>query len=495
MAREFSKSPEIDWRTGAWLAAAVALSMVVYLLAAAATYRPGFPLDDAWIHQTYARNLATHGEWAFYPGQPSGGSTAPLWSALLAAGHALGLSPFLWTHLLGGVCVWLLSLVCESSARKIIPGYQPRLPWVGLLFAFEWHLVWAAASGMETILHALLLTSVLGFLLAGVRRYVLFGLLVGLSVWVRPDGITLMGPLGLLILIENRHWRAALGAVSRLSLGFGTLFIFYLLFNLWVAGTPWPTTFYAKQAEYAELLLRPFTGRLMEQLVLPLVGVGVALFPGMVGWVVRAARKQDWAVIAVLLWFLGYLGLYAWRLPVTYQHGRYIIPAMPILFFLGLVGYLHWLRSSSRARYQWTINTLIKATTVSVLVSFWLLGARAYAQDVSIIESEMVDTAQWVAANLPAEALIAAHDIGALGYFAQRPLVDLAGLVTPDVIPFIRDEAQLSAYMAGKDVDYLVIFPDWYPELTTRYRLVHTTGAIYAPALGGENMAIYAVKP
>lgn len=495
MAREFSKSPEIDWRTGAWLAAAVALSMVVYLLAAAATYRSGFPLDDAWIHQTYARNLATHGEWAFYPGQPSGGSTAPLWSALLAAGHALGLSPFLWTHLLGGVCVWLLSLVCESSARKIIPGYQPRLPWVGLLFAFEWHLVWAAASGMETILHALLLTSVLGFLLAGVRRYVLFGLLVGLSVWVRPDGITLMGPLGLLILIENRHWRAALGAVSRLSLGFGTLFIFYLLFNLWVAGTPWPTTFYAKQAEYAELLLRPFTGRLMEQLVLPLVGVGVALFPGMVGWVVRAARKQDWAVIAVLLWFLGYLGLYAWRLPVTYQHGRYIIPAMPILFFLGLVGYLHWLRSSSRARYQWTINTLIKATTVCVLVSFWLLGARAYAQDVSIIESEMVDTAQWVAANLPAEALIAAHDIGALGYFAQRPLVDLAGLVTPDVIPFIRDEAQLSAYMAGKDVDYLVIFPDWYPELTTRYRLVHTTGAIYAPALGGENMAIYAVKP
>jgi hypothetical protein len=25
---------------------------------------------------------------------------------------------------------------------------------------------------------------------------------------------------------------------------------------------------------------------------------------------------------------IGYLGLYAWRLPVIYQHGRYVIPAM-----------------------------------------------------------------------------------------------------------------------------------------------------------------------
>lgn len=495
MAREFSKSPETDWRVAAWLAAAVLVSMTVYLLVAAATYRPGFPLDDAWIHQTYARNLAVFGEWAFYPGQPSGGSTAPLWSALLSVGYVLGLPHFLWTHLLGGICLWLLALVCEITARKIIPGYQPRLPWVGLFFAFEWRLVWAAASGMETILHALLIITVFGLLLAGVRRYALFGLLVGISVWVRPDGVTLLGPLGLLILVENRTWRGVLGAASRLSVGLGVLVIFYLLFNLWVAGTPWPNTFYAKQAEYAELLSRPLIERLAEQFVLPMVGAGVILMPGVVGWVARAVRQKDWATLAALLWFLGYLALYALRLPVTYQHGRYIIPAMPILFFLGLLGYLHWFRSPTRTRFRWALGAIIKSTTVSVLVLFWLLGARAYAQGVAVIESEMVDTAHWVASNLPADALIAAHDIGALGYFTQRPLVDLAGLVTPEVIPFIRDETQLAAYMAQKEVDYLITFPDWYPILTSRYRLVRTTEGIHSPALGGENMAVYALKP
>ncbi len=52
----------------ALLALLTALSVTGYLLASAMLYRLGFPLDDAWIHQTYARNLALHGEWAFLPG-------------------------------------------------------------------------------------------------------------------------------------------------------------------------------------------------------------------------------------------------------------------------------------------------------------------------------------------------------------------------------------------------------------------------------------------
>ncbi len=55
-------------------------------------FRPGFPLDDAWIHQTYARNLALLAEWAFIPGQLSAGSTSPLWTILLAPGTWIGLA-------------------------------------------------------------------------------------------------------------------------------------------------------------------------------------------------------------------------------------------------------------------------------------------------------------------------------------------------------------------------------------------------------------------
>ena len=47
---------------------------------------PGFPLDDAWIHLHFARNLAEGAGFAYNPGEPVAGSTAPLWTLLLGAG-------------------------------------------------------------------------------------------------------------------------------------------------------------------------------------------------------------------------------------------------------------------------------------------------------------------------------------------------------------------------------------------------------------------------
>ncbi len=52
-------------------------------------------------------------------------------------------------------------------------------------------------------------------------------------------------------------------------------------------------------------------------------------------------------------------------------------------------------------------------------------------------------TSLWVHAHTDSADLIAAHDIGALGYFGGRPILDLAGLVNPEVIPFIRDQEKL----------------------------------------------------
>ena len=127
----------------------------------------------------------------------------------------------------------------------------------------------------------------------------------------------------------------------------------------------------------------------------------------------------------------------------------------------------------------------------AVLIIFWGKGAFTYAQDVAVIESEMVATAKWVSVNVPPGALVAAHDIGALGYFGKHELVDLAGLISPEVIPFLRDENHLATYITSRGVSYLVVFPDWYPTLTSHLRPVFTTGAPYAPAQGGTNMAVY----
>ncbi len=484
--------PERGLRRSTFILAGLSFSSVlVYLLFSRYFYRIGFPLDDAWIHQTYARNLALRGEWAFLPGQPSGGSTSPLWSALLVLGYWLGLDPFGWTYLLGAGLLLGLALMVESALRQILPSYRSPFPWAGAAISLEWHLVWAAGSGMETMLHAMLVTAILLLLMRAKKSYLLSGLLIGFCTWARPDGLTLLGPLLLTFILAESRALIRLRGFLDVCLGFGILFVPYLLFNLMMAGSPWPSTFYAKQAEYAALQEIPFLERFASLSIQPLVGMGLALLPGALLWVVSASRRRDWGSLACIAWLVGYLFLYAWRLPVTYQHGRYIIPAMPIFFTFGLAGMLDYFSRPNPSRLRWMMQTFWRVAVGVIALAFWVRGAGAYAQDVAVIESEMVAAAQWVAENLPSGTLVAAHDIGALGYYGGHDLVDLAGLVSPDVIPFIRDEIRLAAYLDERGVQYLVAFPDWYPLLTRDLQPLYITRASFAPALGQENMTIY----
>ena len=108
-----------------------------------------------------------------------------------------------------------------------------------------------------------------------------------------------------------------------------------------------------------------------------------------------------------------------------------------------------------------------------------------------MIQTEMVAVARWVAANTRPDDLIAAHDIGALGYFGQRDLLDLAGLVSPEMIPYLNDEASIRKLLDAHQVDYLVTFPGWYPQLTQGLTAVYNTGGTMSKILGGENMVVY----
>ncbi len=455
------------------IALAALLAVLIYLLVSARTSRIGFPLDDAWIHLTYARNFALHEQWAYRLGQPSAGSTSPLWTILLAIGYLLKLAPYIWPFFLGWVLLTLLGIQAETVTRKLVPTYQARLPWVGFFFVTVWHLSWSAVSGMETLLQGFLFLYVLSTLLVNPGRYLALGFLTGLSIWVRPDGITLLGPLILTAIMIEKRDRQRLNALARILIGFSALFVPYLLFNLALSGHPLPNTFYAKQAEYqAAWIALGLSYRLTNYLTPILASPFIALLPGAVIWMGKRVRTWDWAAIATLLWFIGYIGLYFLRLP-AYQHGRYIIPAFPILYLWGMLGLVEYVTSpyaNRRIALVWT------SLTGLLCLVFTIVAAQQNAADVAWIEKQMVGTADWVQENLPPDALLAVHDIGAIGYFDQHPIVDLAGLVSPDVVPFIRDQDKIAAYLDQRGADYLVTIPDFYPQLVSRLEQVYPSG-------------------
>lgn len=487
--REIKKIP--IW---AWVNALVAAGSVsLYVAMANQTQAVGFPLDDAWIHQTYARNLADLGEWSFIPGVPSAGSTSPIWTFILSLFHLVSDQvPYLLTFMMGTICLWVLSSLGELIFRRTT-RYSGALPLAGLFLAMEWHLVWAGASGMETALMAVIILAVFYFILPGTSKgYILAGLLTGIGVWIRPDALTLVGPLLFCIYVSHSEWK------ERVKIGSWSLFAglipfgAYLLFNFFLSGQIWPNTFYAKQAEYAAMQETSVFLRYANLIVLPLVGVGSLVLPGFIYKLVKSIRNKDWFWISATLWWLGYNMIYAVKLPVTYQHGRYLIPAMPVFFLMGLIGAAEWMTlKKSQGRLIWVFKKGWMVSLVVVSVAFLGLGASSYARDVAIINTEMVETAKWLKANTSEDDLIAVHDIGAVGYFSQRNIIDLAGLVTPEVIPIIRDEDSLTQLLDTEGVAYLMTFPGWYSSLADGKPIIYQSAASFSPRSGGENMAVY----
>ena len=203
------------------------------------------------------------------------------------------------------------------------------------------------------------------------------------------------------------------------------------------------------------------------------------------------SKGNNWVLVAIGLFWLGNTVLFAWRLPVTYQHARYLIPSMAAYFLLGFSGMVELLKMFIENKQIRLFRFGWKLALTLTLLLFYFIGAISFTNDVGIINTEMVAAAKWVSQNTEPNAIVAAHDIGALGYYGDRRLVDLAGLISPDVVPFIRDEEQLANYLDKKGAGYLVTFPGWYDQLDSGKKVLWQSTGDYAIEQGGENMVIF----
>ncbi len=110
-----------------------------------------FPMDDAYIHFVYARNLAEHGKLMFNaPGERGIGTSSPLWTLLLAGGHAAGIPLHLLAKALG---IGALILTGFALYLLLCPLWGTVAALGGaLLSVLSGPMVWFSLSGMETTL-------------------------------------------------------------------------------------------------------------------------------------------------------------------------------------------------------------------------------------------------------------------------------------------------------------------------------------------------------
>ncbi len=422
----------------------------------------GAPLDDAWIHLQFARNLSHGHGFSYNPGQPTPGSTAPLWTLLLALPAAF--TDQLWPALALSAFFYLLTLWLTYGFVADVAG---RPAWgvlaaLGLLLTGR--MQWAALSGMEaTAFAALSLAAMWGFTRHGWRWWT--AALFGLASQLRPEGHALFA-----LALAWSVWRPAGGlvrrqvvwAAGRAGLIYGAIAAPYILFSLSVTGRPLPNTFYAKAGGGQLFSLRT----LAETLQLHAQDNPIALALALMGLGALGRRSPLAAV-----WLVTLPLFTALLVDLVWHHGRYTLPLIPLQLAaaaLGLQQLAGWLRPGWRPAF------------IGVSVCLFMLGGAVRLPHWAVMlgrnvrEIELIDVAlgRWLAANTPPDALIAVDDIGAMGYLSGRRLLDLNGLISPEMWPVIRGEAEgrprneaAFRLLSHLQPDYLAIFPNWHFEI------------------------------
>src|SRR5262245_60576837 len=494
------------------LLAAGLVACLRYLLAEVGRLQGGvgLPLDDGWIHLQFARNLAQGHGLSYNPGELVTGSTAPLWTALLALLFPLPGNVILWTKVLG-VLLYLAGIDATwRLARELELGRGLAAMAAGLTLATSW-LVWSALSGMEIPLFVLL--SLWGMILhlrerARPDRPPLSLAVLAVAVLARPEGLLLLllAVLDRLLSFEGGEeglrWRPPAPATLAAGAAFAACALAGpLLFYAWAGGSILPTTWAAKGGGGGLRLLPDF------HYLFNVVGILFRPQPWMT-LLARVGTARDRGLLPVF-WLCGLPLAYSLLTPAPTRmlgnFGRYYFPLFPVLAVLGMAGLEPALRSIAsrlrsrrlRAGLAAPAALLILAPTVLTL----LQGDRFYAQNVANVEESDVAVARWLAGRLPPQSVLAVNDIGALKYLLPNRVIDLASIASPEIGREVRrataagaswNDALLAA-VSRRRPDYMVIFPSWFPGLARdpRFRAVYTLPISRNITMGGDEIVVY----
>ena len=183
------------------------------------------------------------------------------------------------------------------------------------------------------------------------------------------------------------------------------------------------------------------------------IAVGVAALG------LRDARTRG--MRALVAWTLVWFGVYAAVLP-TFGHGGRYQPLVPSLFLLfccaGGLRVAASVRMLVRGDRRFITSALAALAALLVAIGpgrtllTWRDGHRAAVRHINDTEVAMGEQLR----ALPADARIASFDIGGIGYFSERPIIEIGGLTDTRVVPFLR-EGRIADYLKSERVNYLVL--------------------------------------
>ena len=410
--------------------------------------------DDAYISLKVASNFANGRGMTFNPGEANYVATSPLWVLLISA----------LQHVTGSIVLAAktLTVLCEALLVVTLVRFASGLPhgrWVGFFGALflitNPVFLFTGGSGQEISLFLLAIVLAADLLRTG--RSALALAAAAVAVWIRFEGVVLYVVVALWVwgswgrVLKTSAAGLALRYLPSLAILAG-----FALFGLWVHGTVLPASVQRKLMESQTPFTGPWwvgAGAVLQEFWLTLLGkntywqradtLSAALLLPMgigLGYLVVRRRKETAALLAfTLLYVLGFVGGGALR---AVHFPWYFVPVLPALSVAAGAGFV-WILGRLSDGLAWFRDLRRYAVPEALFAAPWvvLMYFGSIRTDAEILNSGPVGTTErekvyaaaalWAGQNLPPGSVVAAIEIGAIGFYLPPDfsVLDIYGLV------------------------------------------------------------------
>ncbi len=480
----------------------------------------GFPSDAAWARAVFALNLAEHKGLCFNPGTPVAGAPGSSWIAALAV---IGLfsGKFLTSaKILGVLSVILAAYLVWYVTFSLLGDWRFALL-AGLLVVGSSRLTTEGLSGTESAWAALMVMAAIYWQAVGwdgtLPQRAVGAVAVGLAALSRPELVLLLPLLvadrGLVSLAHEKPGGRLRGGVLRSLPEFAGAFAIvapFIVYNAQSGGPLW---------QQPEMSLRfsgmwAWTSATLDELwfdnpvlfLAGLAGVPIALISSLR----PDCRHPSFLLLLTPLAALIAPGL-LWPQGDASNAVYTAAYLTPIVAVLGACGLFLAHRGARRVllRRSRRSRRLAFAGGVALIVGaiFGIAAADHHhswhdhgfrARKVSDLQGYI---GRWAADHLATDASIASREVGAIGFFSRRRIVDLGGTISREGLEYLSrpgsPDTNLLAYLDKVRPSHVAIRPSDFPDLARRADLLTpvVTCSVEDPFTGGETTLVLYETP
>jgi hypothetical protein len=504
---KYSPDKKITYTIYALIAVlAVLLPVLILMSALGKNGFWGFPLDDPWIHLTFARNLAKYFSFSYFKNEMvTAGSTSPVYTALLSIGFFISNNEFILSYILGILFLILSGMFIYKLSSHHFKKENVFAVFVTAVFIADKWMNFISVSGMETTMYIFILLGCAYFYKK--KSSVMFAVFAGLIIWTRPDGVAFYAALivdyvWLMFASKSDNNLVTFSSkdYKKIAIIFSAFLLLYFIMNLMLSGSLLPNTFNAKLTYYSpEFKSRSefLKYEVWDYFTTGAYGVVMAGFLLSVLMMLKDVFSKKYNSTILYTGFIAALVFEYWyKLPYAHRFGRYMMPVIPFFVLASAIGYREAFYLIGRYMKSKQVYLALSAIVFGVMVILSVINYKTasstYAEECKYINDRQVTAALWLKDNTKPDDVIATHDVGAIGFYSERKIVDIAGLITPELITKINTKDYgdyLVKFLKEKNVSYLAVLREWY-RISNDNSLLSTSGK-----LPPETMEIFRFVP